>query len=866
MNSSFYLLRFSAVIAFSALFYSVPEAQILHPVHWSFESKKVAEGEYDLILNAKLDKGWHVYSQFLKGDGPIPTEITFQPSTAYQLVGKAAENSAHKESGYDKLFMMDVTKFSDQVSFVQHIKATDVSKPVKGAVRFGTCDDERCLPPDEAEFSIQLPGAAKPGGSGGSGGASVSPSAVPVVTPPVQRNAPVPVGPQIGLKSASGIVTTSPRNGVLHPVQWTFENKKADNHTYDLTFKAVIEPGWHIYSQFLKGDGPIPTSFHFDKDDNATLTGAAQENSPKRREHVEQLFNNMKVVDFATEAVFMQRITVKDSAQPVTGTLEYMACNESTCLPPEEVKFEFILSTRFPGAEITESASPPSASIAGHPVAKYLFDKNMENSACNAIGSQPADDQKMGWALIFLLGFGGGLFALLTPCVFPMIPITVGYFTKGGKDRKAGLRNALVYGASIFAIYMALGLLVTLLFGSAALNELSTNAWFNIFFGALFIAFGVSFLGYFEITLPGAWSAQTDRAADRGGYAGIFFMAFTLALVSFSCTGPIIGSLLVKTASSATISAGPVAGMAGFATALALPFALFAAFPAWLQSLPKSGGWMNEVKVTLGFVEIALALKFFSIADLTTGHKIIPYEFMLAAWIICALGLTLYFLRRIHFPHDSSKRGATALRTGLAAFWAIAALYLATGFRLNTLSGAFDTPAFVSGLMPPAGHSYVFPRTCPLNLNCFHDFDEGLAYARQVGKPVLLDFTGWGCVNCRKMEDQVWGKPGVLELIRDKYVLISLYVDERKPLDQTYKSVFDGKEKHTVGQKWSDFEAMHFNRNSQPYYVLLDADLKILNTPVAYTPDVTAYHAFLQCGLDQAEREKISTKEGLSNK
>jgi thiol:disulfide interchange protein DsbD len=496
-----------------------------------------------------------------------------------------------------------------------------------------------------------------------------------------------------------------------------------------------------------------------------------------------------------------------------------------------------------------------------HPINKYKFDKTSEKEVCASMGNVATEEKGSLW-WIFFMGFLGGLFAILTPCVFPMIPLTVGLFTKGNRSRTQGLWDAAIYALSIIVIYVGLGLIVTMIFGADALNLLSTNVWFNIGFGILFILFAISFFGYFEITLPSWLLNKSDEASNRGGLIGIFFMAFTLALVSFSCTGPIIGTLLVETATGGNLS-GPIAGMTGFATALALPFGLFAAFPAWLKSLPKSGGWMDDVKAVLGFIEIALAFKFFSVADLTMNKKFIPYELMLGIWILCALCMALYFAKILRFKKEyviSTKKKTVQthkfawVRPTMIGFSVLTCIYLLMGFRYDKQSGTFKTPELASGILPPAGHSYIYPKSCPLNLDCYHDFDAGLAVAKQQNKPILLDFTGYGCVNCRKMEDLVWGKPSVYELIKDKYVLISLYTDDRKALinNEIYTSTFDNKKKQTVGSKWADFEAVHFGRNSQPYYVLLDPNtLKVLNQPVGFTPDVKTYQAFLQCGLDK---------------
>ncbi|RMG85503.1 MAG: DUF255 domain-containing protein, partial [Bacteroidetes bacterium] len=586
------------------------------------------------------------------------------------------------------------------------------------------------------------------------------------------------------------------------------------------------------------------------------------ENSDHRKEGHDPMFD-MNIVKFAESVTFTQKIKVNDPAKPVTGYLEYMTCDNTRCLPPKEVDFKISLT----GEPVSATPAAPTISENGKvrsapntPI-DTNFDYTFAESECGTEAT--VQEEKQGLGLIFLLGFGGGLIALLTPCVFPMIPLTVTFFTKSSKDRASGIRNALIYGLSIIVIYVLLGMVITGVFGADALNLLSTNAWFNIFFAVLFIIFAISFFGYFEITLPSSWSNKTDQAADRGGLIGIFFMAFTLSLVSFSCTGPIIGTLLVETATGnadATLlghfPVGPLVGMLGFSVALALPFGLFAAFPSWLNSLPKSGGWMNSVKVTLAFIELALALKFLSVADLTMGWKIMPYEVFVGFWVLCALGLTAYYLGLIRFPHDSPVKKLSTTRKVLAAASFALALYLMSGFRYSERSETFITPNLLSGLAPPAGHSYIFPKKCPLNINCFKDYFEGLAYAQKVGKPILLDFTGHGCVNCRRMEDMVWGEDGVFELINDKYVLVSLYVDERKELEAPYTSTFSGRTMRTVGNKWADFQAIYFDRNSQPYYVLLSPDGTILNKPVAYTPDKDAYQAFLECGLQRFEAQK----------
>ncbi len=832
-------------------------AQILNPVKWSFEAKKVNDTEFDLVATAKLDKGWNIYTQHINGDdGPIPTKFNFKQTPQYQLIGgKPNEVSDHKKTGYDKIFAMNVTKFSESVQFIQRVKLTGTSAQVSGSVEYGTCDDEKCLPPQDEPFTYNL--------SGGSNSqrpatpATTAPSTPTAKTPPSTHPTknggaavPQPVVPQ-------PIQNNLPK-GLKDRASWAFESKKISDTEYDVILKATIEKGWHIYSQFLKGEGPLPTSFSFEKSNNFQLVGKAKEESPKRSEHKEPVFDNMTVVDFSESATFTQRVKIKNPAQAIKGTLEYMACNESQCTPPIEVPFSFNLATG-QGSEVAETGLPTpteqitaSVSNVKSKPSDFSFDKTDENINCGTEGVVKEDSKSL-W-LIFLLGFGGGLVALLTPCVFPMIPLTVSFFTKGSKDRKTGLRNAWLYALSIIVIYVSMGLLVTGLFGSDALNKIATDPWVNLVFGILFLVFAVSFFGYFEITLPNSWTNKADTVSHKGGLVGIFFMAFTLALVSFSCTGPIIGTLLVQTATTSSVSLGPAIGMLGFATALALPFGLFAAFPAWLQSLPKSGSWMDDVKVTLGFVEVALAFKFFSNTDLIKGWKFLPYEAFLAIWIMCGLGLALYHSGILKFKKDAPPKKFTTPRGILVALSLAAVVYLGMGFRYNPAIETFQTPEMGSGIFPPAGYSYIYPQKCPLNLNCFHDLNEGSTYAKKVGKPILLDFTGYNCANCRKMEENVWNKPGVMELIRDKYVLISLFTDSKADLKAPYApytSAFDNKLKDTEGEMWTDLEATYFNKNSQPFYVLLTPDLKVLNAPVAYTPQINEYSDFLKCGLDK---------------
>lgn len=623
-------------------------------------------------------------------------------------------------------------------------------------------------------------------------------------------------------------------NAQIHnPVTWNFAVEGNE-----FVFTADIEEGWHLYSQHLPpDDGPIPTSFNFDKNEHLRIKGKAKEGKPHKE--FDPNFQ-MELAFFSDKAVFRQEATLINATTPikVTGFLEYMVCNDKMCLPPEMVDFEFEID---PKTFVSATPTP----------------------------DQPKEKRTY-WG-IFVAGFLGGLLALLTPCVFPMIPLTVSFFTKQSKTKSKGIINALIYGLSIIAIYVLLGFGVTKIFGADAMNALSTNVWFNLVFFVLLVVFAISFFGAFEIRLPSSWINKADSASDRGGLIGIFFMAFTLSLVSFSCTGPIIGTLLVEAAVNGG-NAGPIMGMVGFSLALALPFALFAAFPGWLNSLPQSGGWLNSVKVVLGFLELALALKFLSNADLVMQAHIITREVFLAIWIVVFLLMGLYLLGAFRFAHDSPLPHISITRLGFAILSLFMVVYLLPGMwgaPLKIISG-FPPPKFYSESPKGVGfesssiimssdaggmdaEAIQRAEHCPHGLNCFHDYEEGLAYAKEVDKPVLLDFTGWACVNCRKMEEKVWSDPEVLSRLRNNFVLISLYVDEKLdlPEEEQIEVTIGTKTKklRTVGNKWSYFQASRYGTNSQPYYVILDHEENQLGESAAYDPDIVKFKDWLDNGL-----------------
>ncbi len=607
------------------------------------------------------------------------------------------------------------------------------------------------------------------------------------------------------------------KDGILKPVSWSATIKHLKGQTFQLKVKASIKEGWRIYGRQIKEGGPVATKLSL-KDAPAYKAKGKVSNVTKPERKYDSVFG-MPLAFFKKSAVFKQNLKLTAATDTILAEVRFMSCDDSRCLPPET-------------QTLPVKVSDDQLSAAG------IADKESSSAANKTL-----------WG-IFIAGFAGGLLAFLTPCVFPMVPLTVSFFTKSSRNKAKGVLNAAIYGISIIAIYVLLGFLVTKVFGSSALNQLASNIWFNLAFFVIFVLFALSFFGLFEITLPSSWVNKSDRAADRGGYLGIFFMAFTLALVSFSCTGPIIGTLLVQAAVLGS-NTGPLLGMLGFSLALALPFTLFAAFPGWLNNIPKSGGWLNTIKVVLGFLELGLALKFLSNVDMAYSWGILPREIFLGIWMLIGLGMAAYLFGLIRFPHDSKDRKFSIPSAGVAILVLGFVGYLAQGLGGKPLS-------YLSGFPPPTFYSLTSNQECPQGFNCFHDYEEGMAYAKKVNKPVMLDFTGWSCVNCRKMEENVWIKPRIHDLIEKKYVLISLYVDEKAklPPKERYVSDFSGKKITTVGGKWSDFQASRFKANSQPYYVLLDHEGNKLLEPKGYTPNASAYRSFLQKGLAKFRRQE----------
>jgi thiol:disulfide interchange protein DsbD len=662
------------------------------------------------------------------------------------------------------------------------------------------------------------------------------------------------------------------------PVKWKTSVEKISDSEFNIVATATIEKGWHLYSQSIAEDGPIATSFSFKESKAYELIGKTIEG--KGHESFDKIFE-MDIKYFENKTVFKQRIKVLNKAKfTLKGIVEFMVCNDANCLPPTEVDLSF----RIPVVIIKPTSSINNHKIKEQPInnknilllkekdinPKIKNPKDKDENLAAIITKEPIDTTKNNKSLwtLFILSFFAGFAALLTPCVFPMIPMTVSFFTKQSKNKTVGIRNASIFGLSIIVLYVLLGVVVTKIFGADALNALATNVWFNIVFFLLLIVFAVSFLGAFEIMLPNSWANKVDAKADRGGMIGIFFMALALAIVSFSCTGPIVGTALVAAASQGGIA--PIISMLGFSLAIALPFTLFAAFPGWLNSLPKSGGWLNTVKVVLGFLELALAFKFLSNADLVLELHWLEREVFLAIWIAIFGALAFYLFGKIQLPHDSPLKHISVGRLSLGLVVLTFTIYMIPGLwgaPLNLIS-AFPPPQHYSespygvgfsklGGSSPISHVEVPEGAhlmAPHDIIAFNDYDKGLAYAKKVNKPVMIDFTGKACVNCRKMEQNVWVKENVLKILKNDVVLISLYVDDKRPLPEN--EIIDsklklGKKLKYIGQKWSELQTIKYKTNSQPYYVLMNHNEEDLIIPVGYTPNVNEYYNWLKEGVSK---------------
>ncbi|MDO6802099.1 cytochrome c biogenesis protein CcdA [Wenyingzhuangia sp. 1_MG-2023] len=636
-------------------------------------------------------------------------------------------------------------------------------------------------------------------------------------------------------------IVLSTQAQVFDPVSW--KTSVAENQEGDLFLitTATIEEGWHLYSQHIEDGGPIPTTFYYPE----TIQKLGETVEGEGIEVDDPNFG-MRVKYFGKEVTFRQKIALLNSLSKIQASVEYMVCNDEKCLPPKEVDLIYDVKN----IEKLEISFISKGENKKQEIPKNIVSTNKDETVA-----------KESYWMLFALSFLAGLTALITPCVFPMIPMTVSFFTKQSKNRAIGIKNAIIYGLSIVVIYVLLGTLVVAIFGPSALNELSTSVTFNIAFFVILILFAFAFLGAYELVLPSSWGTKLDEKADKGGVLGIFFMALALAVVSFSCTGPIVGTALVQSASQGGI--GPIVSMLGFSLAIAIPFTLFAVFPGWMNSLPKSGGWLNTVKVVLGFLELALAFKFLSNADLVLQAHWLEREVFIAIWIVVFLMMGLYLLGKIRLSHDYQaieKISVTRLLLSMFSFVLVAYLIPGLFGAPVKMLGAFVPPIEYSESpngfgaqqsthenLPEGAHILS-----PYNILTFKDYDLGLAYAKKVNKPILLDFTGYACVNCRKMEQNVWTDAKVLSILQNKIVLISLHVDDRQSFDEEEISPLTGKPYRYKGQKWSHFQEQKYKTNAQPFYVVLNAEGEDVSKPVGYTPNVDAYLSWLQNGISKA--------------
>ena len=651
---------------------------------------------------------------------------------------------------------------------------------------------------------------------------------------------------------------------IVEPVKWSSSVVKVSDTELDLVITANIEDNWHLYSQFTPEGGALPLVLTYkNQKGNYQLVGKTKEGKYKK------VYSDIFEIDeyyFSGIAKFTQRVKIiNPKLKTIDVFADGQACIDGRCVQTtSNLKFTLpvLKVTETATTEVTDTVSKPTDSVA---TAETDTTKQVVTSLKDSNIEKPADKEEKSLWTIFFLAFLGGFAALLMPCIFPMIPMTVSFFTKQSKTKVAGIRNAIVYGLAIIAIYVLLGSLITGIFGAEALNELSTSVTFNLIFFVLLVVFALSFLGAFEIVLPSSWATKIDSKADKGGVVGIFFMALALAVVSFSCTGPIVGTLLVESASKGGLA--PIIGMFGFSLAIALPFMLFAMFPGWLNSMPKSGGWLNTVKVSLGFLELAFAFKFLSNADLVLQKHWLERELFIAIWIAVFAAWALYLFGKYMLPHDYEKADKIGVGRLVMAI-------IVTTFTFYMIPGLWGAPLkILSGLTPPVNYAESasgfgnggasksdlpeHAHAGPHGIIAFEDYEIGLAYAKKVGKPVLLDFTGDACANCRKMEDNVWSDKTILPILKEKVVLISLYCDRKieLPKEQQYVSKTTGKEVVTIGNKWTDFQITRYKSNSQPLYVILNNEGVDKSKPIAYTTDIQEYKKWLEDGIAAASKK-----------
>lgn len=814
-----FIAFFSALVAFAILDSSV-QAQVYEPIEWTFEVRETSANTFELVANAEIEEKWHLYASVISDDpealGPIPTSLIFEDHPAVQAVGDLKEGKYITH--YDPNFDMDLNYFEKNATFTQAFTVDpEATFSFEVEVSYMACDDSKCIFPDPEYVNFSF-------NAGQLASMSVNGEVMMGEAPSGE--------PDFALSGGGGEST------IYEPSSWSIRVNQEGSDVYVLEITCELDPGWHVYSQTLDGaEGPVPTEFTYELQEGHRLDGGTVEPKPKIEYDPNFM---MDLAYFEKSVVFKQRIIADGTPGEVTGSVYFMLCDDEMCLPPDVAEFKVNLADGSGGfiSYEDEQAMDVGLLIPALP----NMDLTSPEGECGDVQSYDSN-----WALFFF-GFIGGLLALLTPCVFPMIPLTVSFFTKGGSDRSSGVGKAVLYGVFIFLIYAILS--IPFHFGTdpEALNEIATSVTLNVLFFIVFIVFAISFFGYFEITLPTGLLNKADSASNTGGILGIFFMALTLALVSFSCTGPILGTVL---GSSMKDGPWPISyAMSGFGVALGFPFALFAAFPSWLNNLPKSGGWLNSVKVVLGFLEVGLAVKFLSNADLVEQWGLIKRETFFLIWVIVGIGLTLYLFGLIRFPHDSPIKKLSLPRLSLAGITLVFTIYLFPGI----LPSSPWNHDLLAGFPPPTFYSWYDRETFHAE---FDDFNAGMEHAREINKPILVDFTGWACVNCRQMEETVWTDEEIKRILEEEFVLISLYVDDKVELPIDKQGVFefeaDGKSRKkkikTIGNKWSTFQTHVFNNNSQPYYVMLSPNGELLGNPIGYTPNIETYKEYLNCGL-----------------
>ena len=829
-------------------------AQIQDPVQFKTEWKKISDTEAQIVFTGVIDAGWHVYSTDLPEGGPISATFNTDKMEGVELDGKLMPEGKEIEA-FDKVFEMKLRYFEEKATFVQKLKITAANYFIEGYLEYGSCNDENCLPPTEVPFTFSGQGAA----------------GAPAAAPAEEKKAEEPAS-----NVSSAVSTADYWTPVVDKLNAFGEEtaQTTDQSWFYIFFAGFIGGLLALFTPCVWPIIPMTVSFFLKRSKDkkkgirdawtygasivviyvtlglaiTLIFGASALNALSTNAVFNILFFLMLVV-FAASFFGAFEITlpskwsnaVDSKAEQTSGLLSIFLMAFTLSL----VSFSFSgqgaagAPAAAPAKEkkVEEPANNVSSAVSTADYWTPVVDK------LNAFGEETSQTTNQSWFYIFFAGFIGGLLALFTPCVWPIIPMTVSFFLKRSKDKKKGIRDAWTYGASIVVIYVTLGLAITLIFGASALNALSTNAVFNILFFLMLVVFAASFFGAFEITLPSKWSNAVDSKAEQtSGLLSIFLMAFTLSLVSFSCTGPIIGFLLVDVSTTGS-GVAPAIGMLGFALALALPFTLFAMFPSWLKQMPKSGGWMNVIKVTLGFLELAFALKFLSVADLAYGWRILDRETFLALWIVIFGLLGFYLLGKIKFPHDDDEDSVSVPRFFMALCSLAFAVYMVPGLWGAPLKA-------VSAFAPPMNTQDFNLYKNEVHAQ-FDDFDAGMEYAKRNGKPVMLDFTGYGCVNCRKMELSVWTDSKVSKLIQDDYVLITLYVDNKTPLPEHIKVMENGKERtlRTLGDKWSYLQRVKFGANAQPFYVLIDNEGNPLNKSYSFDENVANYVDFLETGL-----------------